>query len=198
MAKSNKKGFVVMRGSDSEDDVSIPQSRTVHLSNTGLNIIQTARSPQKRLAIRRSPSPIYEWHASINYDNVDLMPGDNATEVDHAEEGLHTVAAKVAAKRYPTSIRGLSPYGWCMLTSSQDAPLREWGGETKSDPGFREEYLAEFLRLEGRGDGSQPGCMSCTSADGVYRCEDCMGRLLECPSCCLKRHKLLPLHVIQV
>lgn len=198
--KTTKKGFVVVRGSDSEDDVSIPQSRTVHLSNTRLNIIQTTRSPQKRLATRRSPSPVYEWHASVDYDTVDLVSGDNATgKLDHAEEELHTVAAKVAAKRYPTSVRGILGIGCCALTSSQDAPLREWGGDTKSDPGFREEYLAEMLRLEGRGDaGSQPGCMSCTSTDGAYRCEDCMGMLLECSSCCLKRHKVLPLHVIQV
>lgn len=102
------KGFVVLRGSDSEDDVSIPQSRTVHLSNTGLNIIQTTCSPQKRLATRCSPSPVYEWHASVDYDTVDLMPEDtDMGQGDNAEEGLHTVAAKVAAKWYPTSVRGI-------------------------------------------------------------------------------------------
>ena len=80
-----------MRGSDSEDDVSIPQSHTVHLSNTRLNIIQTTRSPQKCLATHRSPSPVYKWHASVDYDTVDLVSGDNATgKLNHAEEELHT------------------------------------------------------------------------------------------------------------
>jgi hypothetical protein len=75
----------------------------------------------------------------------------------------------------------------------------EWAGENKSDPGFREEYLQEMLRLEGRGDAASQGqCMSCLSTDAAYRCEDCMSRLLECSSCCLTWHRHLPLHVIQV
>jgi hypothetical protein len=119
--------------------------------------------------------------------------------VDKVEE-IPTVAAKVAAKRYPTSVSS-GPY-FLVDTSSdilQDAPLREWAGENKSDPGFREEYLQEMLRLEGRGDVASHGqCMSCPATDAIYRCEDCMGRLVECSHCCLTRHKHLPLHIIQV
>ena len=80
----------------------------------------------------------------------------------------------------------------------QDAPLREWAGATIQDPGCREEYLTEMLRPEGRGDRSSNDCMSCFGEGGVYRCKDCMGRLMECFDCCLKRHEHLPLHIIQV
>jgi hypothetical protein len=80
----------------------------------------------------------------------------------------------------------------------QDAPLLDWAGQGKGDPGFRDEYLAEMLRLEGRGNGQLQGCMSCSSAEGLYRCEDCLGGILECRSCCLQRHRYLPLHIIQV
>ena len=102
MAKA-KKGFVVVREDDSEDNIAIPQSRTVRLSNRGRNIIQTARSPQKgAVPSNRFPSPVYEWNASHDYDTIDLLPGNEADEEVDVEE--LPVAAKVAAKRYPTSV----------------------------------------------------------------------------------------------
>ena len=104
MAKA-KKAFIVVREDDSEDDIAIPQSRTVRLSNHGRNIIQTTRSPQKgAVSSNRFPLPVYEWNASQDYDTIDLLPGGDAEqEVDGDAEDL-PVAAKVAAKRYPTSM----------------------------------------------------------------------------------------------
>ena len=55
-----------------------------------------------------------------------------------------------------------------------------------------------MLHLEGHGDGRLQGCMSCSSADGFYHCEDCVGGILECHACCLWWHHHLPLHIIQV
>jgi hypothetical protein len=80
----------------------------------------------------------------------------------------------------------------------QDAPLQEWSGKTKEDPGFREEFLSEMLRLEGRGDARQGTCMMCKGPCGVFRCDDCFGGRLECLGCCLARHKDLPLHILRV
>lgn len=104
MAKA-KKGFVVVREDDSEDDIAIPQSRTVRLSNHGRNLIQTARSPQKgAVASNRFPSPVYEWNASHDYDTIDLLLGGEVEEEVEGEAEELPVAAKVAAKRYPTSV----------------------------------------------------------------------------------------------
>jgi hypothetical protein len=47
----------------------------------------------------------------------------------------------------------------CVLTNtgSQDAPLCEWAGKDRCDPGYREEYLLELLRIEGRGGNTSMG-----------------------------------------
>lgn len=103
--QSHKKSFVVVRGSDSEDDIAIPQARTVRVSNTGLNLIQTPRSPQKgAIPPCRIPSPVYKWHPSIDYDCETANHGVSEDEALNESEEVPTVAAKVAAKRYPTSV----------------------------------------------------------------------------------------------
>ncbi|EDR07548.1 uncharacterized protein LACBIDRAFT_327892 [Laccaria bicolor S238N-H82] len=50
--------------------------------------------------------------------------------------------------------------------------------------------------LKGGGGEHFHGCMSCSSPAGIYRCEDCLGPLAECLNCTLKRHRQLPLHII--
>ena len=104
MAKA-KKVFVVVCEDDSKDDIAVPQSHTVRLSNHGCNIIQTTRSPQKGVvSSNRFPLPVYKWNASQDYNTIDLLPrGDAEEEVDEEAEDL-PVAAKVAVKRYPTSV----------------------------------------------------------------------------------------------
>ncbi|EDR12898.1 uncharacterized protein LACBIDRAFT_323718 [Laccaria bicolor S238N-H82] len=118
-----------------------------------------------------------DWNPCIEYEDF----GEESPLINVEENVQGTVAAKVAAKRYPTS----------------DAPLHEWAGKDRCDPGYREEYLLELLRLEGRGGEHFHGCMSCSSPAGIYRCEDCLGPLAECLNCTLKRHRQLPLHIIK-
>ena len=113
---SNKKSFVVVRGSDSEDDIAIPQARTVRISNTRLNIIQTPRSPQKGVIPPcRVPSPVYEWHPSNDYDCETADYDLAEDEILNETKEVPTVAAKVAAKRYPTSV-STTPYLYSMQT----------------------------------------------------------------------------------
>lgn len=87
------------------------------------------------------------------------------------------------------------------LTRYQDAPLKEWSSA------YREEYLEELLRLEGRGNSAHvEHCLSCGPSPSpltqdkapVFRCDDCAGFLMECHTCCLKRHERLPFHLIKV
>ncbi|PPQ82081.1 hypothetical protein CVT26_003681 [Gymnopilus dilepis] len=72
--------------------------------------------------------------------------------------------------------------------------------------GFRDLYLDELLRWEGRGDawckGDTP-CVDCLGrkrerpAIGIYRCLDCFYPHMLCKDCCLSRHRMLPFHTIQ-
>lgn len=65
----------------------------------------------------------------------------------------------------------------------------------------RQEFLEEFLRLEGRGDLSYlDRCSSCLEegTEAVYRCGLCYVPHLECQECCVQRHAALPFHFIEV
>ncbi|TDL20498.1 hypothetical protein BD410DRAFT_725441 [Rickenella mellea] len=75
--------------------------------------------------------------------------------------------------------------------------MREWVP-------LRDEYLAEFLRLDGPGDFDIGKCSRCavqfTSADPLVfptRCEDCFSGLIRCSNCCVTDHTRHPLHAIQ-
>lgn len=87
-----------------------------------------------------------------------------------------------------------------------DAPMLEWMG-TVERPGHREEYLREFLQVEGRGSAPTECCPSCTNiadesqdwdSTPVIRCDECGAGLLECVKCCLCRHARMVLHRIKV
>ncbi|KAF9470843.1 hypothetical protein BDN70DRAFT_901798 [Pholiota conissans] len=68
----------------------------------------------------------------------------------------------------------------------------------------RQVYLNEIVRWAGRGDFRTakhcPDCMSrCAESLGSpeYRCKECFQPDLVCKSCCVKRHRVHPLHVIK-
>lgn len=76
----------------------------------------------------------------------------------------------------------------------QDFPLSAWIP-------FRDEYLDEMLRLEGRGGPLlSEVCFLCRAATNPeFRCaEDCCGGGMTCRECTLASHKRLPLHWIEV
>ncbi len=75
---------------------------------------------------------------------------------------------------------------------SQDRPLLTW---IKRIP----QYLAELLRLEGRGEHASAQCVQCGSLGAAcYRCEDCTAVGLHCQDCIKAVHLALPLHRIRV
>lgn len=80
------------------------------------------------------------------------------------------------------------------MIALQDQPLKEWIPH-------RDEYLAEMIRLEGRGDAELESCPRCppgASSVPCYRCKDCFGMQLLCGTCCVEVHGNNPLHVIEV
>jgi hypothetical protein len=65
----------------------------------------------------------------------------------------------------------------------------------------QDEYLDEFLHLEGRGyTNIYSTCGGCGNADPTYRCAQqmCYGPSLYCKKCIISRHAALPTHWIQV
>ncbi|KAJ7431013.1 hypothetical protein B0H11DRAFT_2165862 [Mycena galericulata] len=128
-------------------------------------------SPLKKKRKRVEDEPIQEFGPDVEYAFEDLAP-PTARAVPPAR------AIKTRAKRYLSS----------------DAPLAQWVP-------LRDEYLEEFLRLEGRGTVPRdfcPGCPpGCPSTPPVYRCIDCFNADLLCELCCLAVHTNNPLDRIE-
>ncbi|KAJ7693186.1 hypothetical protein B0H17DRAFT_887959, partial [Mycena rosella] len=74
-------------------------------------------------------------------------------------------------------------------------PLNQWTP-------LRDEYLAEKIRLEGRGDVCITHCPTCPEGTPpetpLYRCIDCMHPDLYCKECCVHAHINHPLDRIEV
>ncbi|KAJ6478255.1 hypothetical protein C8R45DRAFT_1101644 [Mycena sanguinolenta] len=62
---------------------------------------------------------------------------------------------------------------------------------------LRDEYLAEFLRLDGCGDASMTSCPACNIGVPTIRCRDCYGGELYCPESCAAAHQHHPLHLVE-
>ncbi|KAJ7119307.1 hypothetical protein C8R43DRAFT_1090958 [Mycena crocata] len=65
---------------------------------------------------------------------------------------------------------------------------------------FRDAYLDEMLRGEGRGQANvYSACGSCGAINPAYRCENqtCYGSGMFCKACIVDRHQVLPTHWIQ-
>ncbi|KAJ6474080.1 hypothetical protein DFH09DRAFT_1343354 [Mycena vulgaris] len=78
---------------------------------------------------------------------------------------------------------------------SSDTPLAQWVP-------LRDKYLAELLRLEGRGCVADDVCQACPNRenamlDPAHRCVDCLFPELVCASCCLRHHQDRPLDRIE-
>jgi hypothetical protein len=73
----------------------------------------------------------------------------------------------------------------------QDEALRMFVKESST-------FLAEFIRLDGRGASTCVKCPFCGIGDPVIRCSDCIGGALACRTCCVNMHRYNPLHRIEV
>ncbi|KAL0945679.1 hypothetical protein HGRIS_014830 [Hohenbuehelia grisea] len=85
--------------------------------------------------------------------------------------------AKSTRKHYKSSVSHPATDGYEIVIESllQDQPLKEWMP-------LRDEYLQEFMRLEGPGDSDLLACSYCAQQDGstqqepaIFRCHDCIG-----------------------
>lgn len=72
----------------------------------------------------------------------------------------------------------------------QSMPIAQWADE-------RDDYLDALMELEGRGR-FQGECASCGEAQPAYHCKDCTHGALWCKGCIVLKHRLNPLHIVEV
>lgn len=63
---------------------------------------------------------------------------------------------------------------------------------------FRDEYMDELMRSEGRADFAQGNCPGCAAENPSFRCKDCTAGPMWCLDCVLLRHNQNPLHRVEV
>ncbi|KAF8214216.1 hypothetical protein K438DRAFT_1956307 [Mycena galopus ATCC 62051] len=128
-------------------------------------------SPLKKARQQRTPSLFADVGDGFEYVFNDI-PGPSSAPKNSPR------APKACAKRYLSS----------------DRPLLTWIP-------LADEYLAELIRLEGRGNVCTTHCPTCPDtvpvAVPLYRCKDCDVRDLFCNNCCVLAHVRNPLHRIE-
>ncbi|KAK0433179.1 hypothetical protein EV421DRAFT_1910330 [Armillaria borealis] len=160
----------VYRADDTADwsDLSIAHSRRVKVGRGG-SVLQYAGGPSSRRT-QRVAFEIPDSHIP-----QEVLYDQNFPHPEPPE------SKKIPAKCYVNS----------------DRPMHEWQGY-EGKVGYREEYLLELLRRNGRGGAVlQSACSNCQTGKPIFRCDSCPLGLLACKACCLKLHLSLPLHVVQ-
>ncbi|KAK7039759.1 CxC2 domain-containing protein [Favolaschia claudopus] len=134
-------------------------------------------SPVKRA---RQQENVIEDHPTLTEDPLDFEPeGVNGELYNMELGGFFAIPATSASTR-----KKRDPF------KPSDMALHEFRA-------LRDEYLREFLRLDGCGDASTEICAGCDAAEPSFRCKDCFGELLYCRACCVDMHKRNPLHRIE-
>jgi hypothetical protein len=175
------------------DDLDVINSRATQFNISRRLISETPRTAQMGEMM---------WVADDNEFGLD--PGsewyEEAMEGDVMEDrGPPEVKKKKKARSRLSVSSPSTSLQIALLMSIQKRPHLVWKER------HRTEYLDEFIRWEGQGDFRRERvCPDCV-ARGVaspgtpdHRCSDCCLPDLVCASCCVRRHRCLPLHRIEV
>ena len=101
--KRNTKTYIVLCDESDDEMLAIPHARSFHITGDGCRVQPTPASPQKG----DSPPPWYDWNPSALYEeSLDVL--DQPFQEEDRAAAISDVAGKVAAKRYPTSVRAFS------------------------------------------------------------------------------------------
>ncbi|KAH7917565.1 hypothetical protein BV22DRAFT_1135304 [Leucogyrophana mollusca] len=143
--------------SDSDDAGELAHSWMVTVSNDGRRVMVMPCSPTKLAHVGDESDG---WRTTLDTEIDWEVYADAAHDFDEPNcVESEVIVVKPAAKQYPTS----------------DEPLREWVGYS-GQSGYREEYLFEDTRLDGRCGAASEVC-SCGESDEngprehFYRCE---------------------------
>ncbi|KAK7435289.1 hypothetical protein VKT23_019734 [Stygiomarasmius scandens] len=158
------------------------------------------RVKRSQIAVEEPPSPVKRLRQAPRLQDDQLIDqyafGDAYETIFSKIYDDDDLAAAVAEKT--SNVVVVEEVKSSRRYLSSDQPLKEWTP-------YRDEYLSELLRLEGRGDVSRDRCPLCRhecdddddEEAPVYRCMDCFGQDLICRSCCILRHQWNPLHIIE-
>jgi hypothetical protein len=184
------------------DDFEIVHARETYLKRNGRVAVETPRSPQKgrttwTVGESWAPEDSLEFALDPHGDWYDEQLDAPVTET--IEVRLQPIRSK-AKKKSKISV-SLSPIinAYFADFASKRRPHVFW------KENYRSSYLDELIRWEGRGDMmDEKLCRDCVARGvqapraPVYRCLDCFLPDLTCQDCCIRRHRLQPLHVIEV
>ncbi|KAK7461259.1 hypothetical protein VKT23_008434 [Stygiomarasmius scandens] len=138
-------------------------------------------SPVKRArqeAVSRALNQLTDRDFGYEYESalVDIDDDDLPGAVDEKGGRVYQIQEKHVRRRYLSS----------------DEPLKHWTP-------YRDEYLAELIRAEGRNDVDLTACCMCQASDEepLYRCLDCVYPDLMCRECCRSIHADRPLDIIE-
>lgn len=172
-------------------------ARRVHLTTSTFGSSSADTQPEA------ASEDLQALRAFDDVENFTYLLGDDLpfqAEDDAGDEaGSDGIRVTLKAKRHDRSVSRVEYY--CIEDAkqiyflfTQDFPLSAWIP-------FRDEYLDEMLRLEGRGGQRfHERCFMCLESGPEFRCMDheCSGGGMMCKRCILATHKRLPLHWIEV
>lgn len=181
---------------------SFSRSGEVRTKNVTTMISKHPQADSSRPSLIRAPD------RNTAVEGSDYVPSlDDVMEPVEYDPQYTSFKSAYDAEFNPSSkprIRPVEVYNYLTYSSkalvlnifSKDGPMHCW---VRHD---REDFLAEFIRLEGRGAFIDSlVCHSCYAegADPEYRCIDCVasGKLL-CKICMVQAHQHLPCHRIEV
>lgn len=197
--------------SDEDEQPAAPQESLRHLHfNTSRNAAGPSRSAYTARAshttyVTGDASPIKELPVRPHSPGPDLWndepgpPEINTTNYPWLDPAYqHQIELDLLSYNVPPRVRtaGVSQLSTIirriLYIYIKDDPLALWTV-------LRAEYLAELLRLEGRGRaGVQTRCILCLEGNPDFLCSDCFGQDLFCQGCIVSCHEANPLHRVEV
>ncbi|KAH9906093.1 uncharacterized protein B0H18DRAFT_1132034 [Fomitopsis serialis] len=202
VAKKRRRGHVGVRFYDGDDDDDeAPRRRTLgtlhqHTSfattTTGIST-QTSRIPvADPTTAGTNPVPSVSAHqTNAALDDVPV-PGPVVDPDWERELGEDDALGTLS----PDSFVDIGEYLEATKTrkhTASDHPLLEWSRNCV------DEWLAELVRHEGRGNFAYDTCAGCEAGEPqLFRCDDCWDPRFYCQDCTLTRHRRNPFHRLKM
>ncbi|KAH7905404.1 hypothetical protein BJ138DRAFT_1230024 [Hygrophoropsis aurantiaca] len=165
-SKRPKLSRYMPRQSESEPPRNHHRHRAFQLHEDGKISLQTSFIP--------STQPVLSQPTELNVDGNQVDGWNEAPFFDDPPEPEIIQIQEEQVKRKRTA---------------GDYPLLAWILE-------RQNFLDEFIRLEGRGGHTEESCQ-CGQEGARYRCKDCYGIELFCQACTVQRHSVNPFHRVE-
>lgn len=178
------------------------QARTSTLAGQGRLPTDSNRSPLRgrtTWTIGSAWAPEDDPELDLDSDDGWYDEAMEADIGDLMDGNIQQESAKPKARRSQASVSGCITSVYYGSYYVQARPHLFWKTQA------RQSYLEELIRWEGRGDYMRDSsCPDCVSrgreppSAPEFRCLDCFLPDLTCRECCVRRHRLNPLHIVEV